>query len=272
MIWKYPQEFDDFIRANAPGHHDWELAEMARAAGWDVRENQVKCYRYNHKISNGFPTYCKKRKYWKIFSQEVADYLREIVNGRTADVLTEMINEKFGTEYTPNQIRGLKKNLHLRSNIDTRFLPGSTNKMAWFKKGTHPSPATEFKKGHACYNLAQVGDVKPRLDDRGKKILWIKTQASGNPFKDWMPYHRYVWEQHNGPIPKDLCIAFLDGDPMNCDISNLICVTRSSLTYVNKKKLHHADPAVMKTQYLTAMLHTTALRKRRENGEAESVQ
>ena len=272
MIWKYPKEFDDFIRANAPGHHDWELAEMARAAGWDVQENQVKCYRYNHKIKNGFRTCCEKRPYFKIYSQEVVDYLAEIVDGRLADELADMINTKFGTSYTADQIRSLKKNHHLRSNIDTRFLPGSTNKKAWFRKGEHYSPENEFKPGHKCYNLAQVGDVKPRTDDRGKQLLWIKTQATGRPQRDWMPYHRYVWEQHNGPIPKDLCIAFLDGDPMNCDISNLICVTRSSLTYVNKKKLHHADPAVMKTQYLTAMLHTTALRKRRKNGEAESVQ
>ena len=158
MIWKYPKEFDDFIRANAPGHHDWELAEMARAAGWDVRENQVKCYRYNHKIRNGFKTTCEKRPYFKIYSQEVVDYLAEIVDGRLADELADMINEKFGTNYTADQIRSLKKNHHLRSNIDTRFLPGSANKKAWFKKGTHHSPENEFKPGHKCYNLAQVGD------------------------------------------------------------------------------------------------------------------
>ena len=272
MIWKYPQEFDDLIRANAPGHHDWELAEIAQAAGWDVTERQVKCYRYNHKIKNGFTSSCKKRKFYKVFSVEVADYLREIVNGRTAEELAEMINEKFGTEYTPNQIRGLKKNLHLRSNIDTRFQEGSANRSAWFHKGEHHSPATEFKPGHICHNTVQVGDITTRLDDRGKQLLWIKTQATGNPFKDWKPYHRYVWEQHNGPIPKGMCIAFLDGDTMNCDISNLICVTRSSLTYVNKKKLRHEDPEVMKTQYLTAMLHTTALRKGRKHGTPETVQ
>lgn len=272
MIWKYPQEFDDFIRANAPGHHDWELAEMARAAGWDVTENQVKCYRANHHIKNGFNQWCEKRKYYKVFSAEVADYLREIVDGRTAEELADMINAKFGSSYTPDQIRGLKKQLKLRSNIDTRFRPDSPNVRAYFKKGTHPSPATEFKPGHACYNLGQVGEIRKRLDDRGKPLLWIKIQATGDSLKDWMPYHRYVWEQANGPIPKDMCIAFLDGDTMNCDISNLICVSRPSITYVNKKGLRHEDPEVMKTQYLTAMLHTELLRRERKNGKTQTVQ
>lgn len=272
MIWKYPKEFDDFIRANAPGHHDWELAEMARAAGWDVQENQVKCYRYNHKIRNGFKKTCEKRPYYKVFSAEVVDYLAEIVDGRLADELADMINAKFGTNYTPDQIRSLKKNHHLKSNIDTRFLPGSANKKAWFKKGVHQSPATEFKKGHVCVNLAQVGDVKPRIDDRGKQLLWIKTQATGRPQRDWMPYHRYLWEQANGPIPAGMCITFLDGNPMNCDIKNLMCVSKSSITYINRKRLRNDNIDVMKTQFLTAMLHTELIKRGRENGEAESVQ
>lgn len=37
--------------------------------------------------------------------------------------------------------------------------------------------------------------------------------------------HRYVWEKHNGPIPKGYQIHHKDGDPLNNDISNLECLS-----------------------------------------------
>ena len=45
-------------------------------------------------------------------------------------------------------------------------------------------------------------------------------------FKHHTTYlHRYVWEKHNGPIPKGCHIHHIDGNPLNNDISNLRCVT-----------------------------------------------
>lgn len=37
--------------------------------------------------------------------------------------------------------------------------------------------------------------------------------------------HRYVWEKHNGPIPKGYVIHHIDGNCQNNDISNLECIT-----------------------------------------------
>lgn len=38
--------------------------------------------------------------------------------------------------------------------------------------------------------------------------------------------HRVKWEELRGPIPKDYVVAFKDFDPANCDIDNLVCVSR----------------------------------------------
>ena len=40
-----------------------------------------------------------------------------------------------------------------------------------------------------------------------------------------MLFHRYIWEKHNGPIPKGYQIHHIDGDPLNNSISNLQCLS-----------------------------------------------
>lgn len=254
MIWKYPPEFDAFIRENAPGRHDWELAELARLAGWDVTRSQVKSYRGNHKISNGFKSTCKKRKYYRLFSPEIEQFIRDNVNGVQSGELTRMVNEKFGTDFKVTQIQAFKKNRKIVSNVDTRFLEGSTNVLAQFRKGCHSSPETEFKKGQLPSNYCEVGSIRTRKSKDGFKQVYIKLTDTHNAPKDWAPYNRYVWEQANGSIPKGGCIVYLDGDPENCSLDNLMCVSRAAITYVNKKGLKQNDPELMRTQYITAML------------------
>ena len=264
MIWKYPPEFDEFIRKTAPGHHDWETAELARAAGFDVTRNQVKCYRANHHIKNGILPSCAKRKYYILFSPEVEQFIRDNVNGRQAKELTRLVNERFGTDYQVSQIQSFKKNRHIRSNVDTKFTADSTNRMAWFKKGNHYSTATEFKKGQIPKNYAEVGTIRVRQDKDGPNQMYIKLTDTHNPAKDWVLYNRYVYEQAHGPIPKGKVVAYLDGDTENCDLDNLICISKSAMTYVNKKGLRCSDPAVMKSIYLMAEVACLANKRNKE--------
>lgn len=268
MIWKYPPEFDRFIRETAPGRHDWETAELARAAGWDVTDKQVKCYRNNHGIRNGLTPgdHREHRKFYIVFSAEIEQFIRDHVNGVQSGTLAEMVNREFETNYTMKQIQAFKKNHKLKSDIDTRFVEGSPNVRAQIPKGVHLSPKTEFKKGQKAINRLPIGSVRAREDRSGNPQVYIKLTDTGNSNRDWAPYNRYLWEQEHGPIPEGMCIAYLDGNPKNCVLENLICVPRSAITYVNKNGLKHSDPDMMKTQYLTAMLHNE-VKKRSEAHE-----
>ena len=265
MIWKYPPEFDAFIRENAPGRHDWEIAELARQAGWDVNEQQVKCYRNNHKIKTGISPNCEKRKYYIKYSPEIEQFIRDNVNGVQSSELTRMVNEAFGTSYKVSQIQGFKKNRKIVSNVDTKFVEGSPNVRSQFKKGDHISPATEFKKGHIPDNYCEVGSIRVRKGvGRSSAQTYIKLTDTHNPRKDWQLYNRYVWEQANGPIPKGKCIVYLDGNPENCSLDNLMCVSRAAITYINKRHLKQGDPELMRTQYITAMLNNEIYRREKE--------
>ncbi len=71
--------------------------------------------------------------------------------------------------------------------------------------------------------------------------LYIKVGSGG---RDRMPLARYVWMWHNGPIPEDGIIIFLDGDSTNCHISNLYCATPLLARQINNNvhyKSHNAE-------------------------------
>lgn len=83
--------------------------------------------------------------------------------------------------------------------------------------------ATRFKKGHIPKNTLHDHAVTIRVDKRGISYKWIRIGLA-----KWIPYHRYLWEQHNGPIPKGYNIQFRDGNTLNCeDINNLYMISRS---------------------------------------------
>lgn len=74
---------------------------------------------------------------------------------------------------------------------------------------------TQFKKGNAPHNTKHDGAISIR-HDKARPYKHIRL-AKGK----WKLLHRHVWEQKHGKIPPKHIITFIDGDTMNCDISNL---------------------------------------------------
>ena len=81
---------------------------------------------------------------------------------------------------------------------------------------------TMFKKGNKPHNTRFKGEFSDRTDDCGKTYRYIKIKDA-----HWELYHRYIWEQVNGKIPKGHVVTFIDGNTMNCVIENLKLITRA---------------------------------------------
>ncbi len=61
----------------------------------------------------------------------------------------------------------------------------------------------------------------------------------------YIPYHRYIWEQEHGKIPKGYNVCFKDGNRMNCTLDNLI--------FLSDKELHLVSnvlPELRETKFL----------------------
>jgi len=96
-------------------------------------------------------------------------------------------------------------------------------------------------------DIPNAGHGKPKMKVgavrnhpyKGRPRLMIK--VSDNP-KRWVLYSRYVWEKERGPVPSGYVVTYADGDPLNCDIANLRCVTKEEHGY-NAGKLSPFDEA-----------------------------
>jgi hypothetical protein len=86
---------------------------------------------------------------------------------------------------------------------------------------------TQFKKGQRPHTWHPVGTILADAEGYLRIKVRERRQGDGSGWdpKVWPIYHRYIWEQHNGPIPPKHIISFKDGDRGNCAIENLECIS-----------------------------------------------
>ena len=249
MIYAYPQEVHDFVKEHCTKLRDKELARACNEAlGTDFTAQRMKSFRANHKYCNGKKQWSKE-EYWKYqtrYPQGMYEYIRDNSWGVSSKEMAERCNEKFGTNWTPTGMKQFRQRHGIKSGVT-----------GWYQKG-HP-PGTkgktleeickydpeklarvrsgQFKKNHIPHNHVPVGTVTVV---RGDKL--IKVRETGEQWERWRYLSRVVWEEHNGPIPEGMCISFKDGDNMNCDISNLMMITKSESAAMTGYKLRSEDP------------------------------
>ena len=54
----------------------------------------------------------------------------------------------------------------------------------------------------------------------------------------WKLKHHLVWEDAHGKIPKGHLIIFKDNNSLNCDLDNLMCISRAEQAVINNKGLN----------------------------------
>ena len=164
-------------------------------------------------------------------------------NFRDAAETARLFNEKFGTNLTKSKIWNIAQNHGIKCGIPggqiqkgQRISPGTEFKkgnIPWSKgrKGlSYPEMVkTQFQKGHQPHNYRPIGSEVTSADG----CVWVKI-ADPNIRRE---KHRIVWEAHNGPIPKGYVILFADKNKSNCELENLILVSRAEMAVLNRFKL-----------------------------------
>lgn len=128
------------------------------------------------------------------------------------------IIKRFNLERTPEEIESFKNHFpkgHVPANKGI--------------KGQRVSIETEFTKGNQPHNTKYDGCITVRKDSKGNHYQYIRISKG-----KWQEYHRYLWEQHNGAIPKGMIICFKDGDQMNVVLENLEMITQAENARRNK--------------------------------------
>jgi hypothetical protein len=142
----------------------------------------------------------------------------------------------------------------------SQFKPGHTPKNKGVKmpaelyKMVKP---TMFKKGNKPHNTKPVGTINIREDSSGRFYQYIKIKDS-----HWELLQREVWTQANGKIPAGSVVIFLDGNYLNCELSNLQVITRKENMARNTIQRFPAE--------LQEIMKLTCKLKRKTNGKQQT--
>ena len=231
-----------------------EMAEaMNEAFGTSYNREQMNRYRCRYKgcYEDPYSEYTNK-----VFTDEEREYFYTVNTGRESSNVAQLMSEHFGKKFTPRQIATYRKNHRAPSGVDRRF--GHGQKMYRPPKGTH-APGCEkgwFQAGHMPHNHRPVGSERVNVDGYAEvKVAEPKT---------WKLKHRLIWEEANGPIPKNHCVVFLDGDRQNCSLENLVLISQVENAIMVHKGLHIDEPGLHELGIRTAKLISATRQAERE--------
>ena len=164
----------------------------------------------------------------KIFkaTKEEQDFFREFVPGHSWKEIQAEFYKRFNKHITLNQVKGYLTRNGLKTGTGGRFKKGQAahNKgiKGWYAQGMERN---WFQGGHVPWNYKPVGSERINVDG----YIEIKVK---DPNK-WNLKHRLIWEEHNGEIPQGKLVIFRDNNPLNCNIDNLLLISKGENMKMN---------------------------------------
>ena len=178
---------------------------------------------------------------------------------------TRLVNARYGTAFTSMQIHNYI---------------GDTQRR--LHRPLHSGRTGRFEKGLVPLNTLEPGtEVVRRFGHRGGKRRDPEIMVVLDEPNPWTGAKHYlkrkalvVWEAEHGRVPKGIAIVHIDGDWRNCNLDNLMAMTRAELAVFNR----HFHPGSLvgdkesrKAALLTARLKTRAHQREREAATAPKL-
>jgi len=88
---------------------------------------------------------------------------------------------------------------------------------------------------HLFCEIERLGDGSKVCSKDGYILMKIPevNPHTGAPTR-YKHKHIYTWEQAHGRVPDGMIVAFVDGDKTNCDLDNLVLISRHELLNLNQ--------------------------------------
>ena len=253
---KYSEEIKTFIAENVRGKTTKELVELVNAEfGTDFTKSKMSMYKKNNKLKSGTPGGLPAGLPTKLYPEEVKRFIAEHYVGTGWQVMTDLLNQTFGTSYTKDQISAYYKNHKLDSGLRGHFKKGNVPFNKGMKGLTQGGEETQFKSGHRTWNYMPVGTERTNTDG------YVEIKIA-DPNK-WKGKHRIIWEETHGPGPKGHVVIFADGNQQNVVLDNLLLVSRAQLVRMNQKHLIKSDAELTKTGAIIADIYNNIGKRRK---------
>ena len=140
------------------------------------------------------------------YKDDEIDFLKGIAPGKTYAEIADMFNRQFkDRDYVmPRQVKDAMKYRNISYNCQSgKFQPGVSTRHV--PVGTVDIVPFGTKKNGDRYMYELIKVAEPNV---------------------WKRKSVVVWEEHNGPVPDEKVIIFLDGNTLNSSIENLYAVSR----------------------------------------------
>lgn len=228
----FTDEEERYIKRIAKGRYIGDITRMVNGKfGKDFTRQQVRNFLSRNHIRTGM-LHIRAPYYSSKFPEEICKYIEKHHQGVGPTEMAGILNRKFGTAYTAQQLNSYYCNHHIDSGLDGRFKKGHVPA----NKGKHIKTVgrmaeTQYKKGNIPQTHRPVGSIGERNNYRRGQSYLYKKIAEPNV---WRPLHILNWEEANGAVPKGYAVIFADGDSHNPDISNLILISRATLATMNR--------------------------------------
>lgn len=196
------------------------------------------------------------------WTEAEVQWMRKNVKGVSFKELHERYINEFKTDVGYTAFHAAAKRYTTGNGMVHRFKPGCIPANKGKKMSSEQyerCKATMFKKGQVPHNHKPVGFRMKNMSVGG---YWVEKVAEPNV---WKFVHRMIWEEHNGPIPKDCIITFADSNMDNLDISNLRCITRAELGGLIRAGVASIDDTEIKDTAINIERLKTKLREKEKN-------
>lgn len=251
-------EIVDFVRQIAPGRSSKEIAEIANERfGDNFTQKTMASFMKNHHIRNGLRDRNAKATNTEKYPRHVREYIYANYVGIGPKKMAQILNEKFGTAYTRINIKAFYANNGLSSGLkgSEGCSPPNKGKKGLILPGCEK---TWFPTGNVPHNWLPLGTISQKSDG----YLWKKIKDDPKAGRaNWRQLHILVWEEANGPLPKGARLAFLDGNPENCALENIVLTDPAEIAAANGLHLRFSDPELTKAGLMVAKVTIAAKRR-----------
>lgn len=155
-------------------------------------------------------------------TNEQIEYLKNIVRGKSVKEISELLNNKFHTQFSKSHIAYIKNKYNIRS-----------------------GPIATFEKGHTPLRYKPIGHERIKNGH-----VYIKVAEPSV----YISKQRYIYEKAHGKIPKGYVVIFKDRDKRNFDLENLMLVSQSEFLIMNDNHLYKDESELTETGVLIAKI------------------
>lgn len=166
-----------------------------------------------------------------VYSREHLDFLREHFPLLALKDLAVAFNDYFGLDRSFKSIRTAVRNHGITSGRTGRFEAGKT---PWNKGKTGYMGANEtsFRRGNMPHTKRLLWSERVSVDGYIEISVPERNPHTGAATRFRLK-HVWLWEGEHGKVPSGHAVIFKDGDRMNCELGNLLLVSRSELLSMN---------------------------------------